>query len=48
MPLRKSPLEIALRETTHIVILCLDGLEIANVVEQHSPHADALRERLNR
>jgi hypothetical protein len=47
MPPRKSLLEIALHETIHIVILCLDGLEIADVVEQHSPHADGLRERLN-
>jgi hypothetical protein len=34
MPPRESPMEVALHETIHIVILRLDGLEIADVVEQ--------------
>ena len=31
---RESPIEVALHETIHIVILRLDGLEMADVVEQ--------------
>jgi hypothetical protein len=34
MPPRESPMKVALHETIHIIILRLDGLEIANVVEQ--------------
>jgi hypothetical protein len=33
-PPRESPMEVALHETIHIVILRLDGLEVADVVEQ--------------
>lgn len=34
MPLRESPMEIALHETIHIVILRVDGVGIADVVDQ--------------
>ena len=34
-PLRKSPIEIALHEAVHAVILRLDGLDIADVIENH-------------
>jgi hypothetical protein len=42
IPARKSPIETALHETLHAVILRLNGLDVADVVET----ADAVRTRL--
>jgi hypothetical protein len=42
VPPRESPMEIALHETIHIVILRIDGLDIADVVD----HDDAAWTRL--
>jgi hypothetical protein len=34
LPPRESPIEVALHETLHVVVLRLDGLDIADVVEK--------------
>jgi hypothetical protein len=34
MPSRESPIETALHETLHVIILRIDGLDIADVVDQ--------------